>query len=212
MKLLLTAGRAGRAKVDALLARAAFLRMKRALPAARRIVDGVRTGGDAALLRYAAKFDGNTALSRLRISPEEMQDALENVSPAFERALRTAAKNIRAFAERQKPKDWNYSPAGGVIVGQRIRPICNIGCYIPSGRYPLPSTLLMTAIPAQVAGVERIVAVSPEPARETAGCGTACWALRSSIAWAELMRLRRWRMARKGCGRGQDCGAGQLHM
>ncbi|MGC2502946.1 MAG: histidinol dehydrogenase, partial [Silvibacterium sp.] len=65
------------------------------------------------------------------------------------------------------PKDWTFSPANGVTVGQRIRPICNIGCYVPSGRYPLPSTLLMTAIPAQVAGVERIVVASPRPAPET---------------------------------------------
>jgi histidinol dehydrogenase len=96
-----------------------------------------------------------------------MQEALENISPRLERALRIAAKNIHAFAERQKPKDWNYAPASGVTVGQRVRPISNVGCYIPSGRYPLPSTLLMTVIPAQVAGVERIVAVSPRPAPET---------------------------------------------
>lgn len=166
MKLITTAGRAGRAKVDTLLARrnAAY---EHALPAARRIVEGVRKGGDAALRRYAAKFDENTQPERLRISPEEMQDALETISPPVERALRTAARNIRAFAERQKPKDWNFAPASGVVVGQRIRPIGNVGCYVPSGRYPLPSTLLMTAIPAQVAGVERIVVVSPRPAPET---------------------------------------------
>jgi histidinol dehydrogenase len=166
MKLITTAGRAGRAKVDALLARrnAAY---EHALPAARRIVEGVRKGGDAALRRYAAKFDGNSQPDRLRISPEEMQDALETISPPVERALRIAARNIRAFAERQRPKDWNFAPASGVVVGQRIRPIGNVGCYVPSGRYPLPSTLLMTAIPAQVAGVERIVVVSPRPAPET---------------------------------------------
>ena len=166
MKLISTAGRAGRVKIDALLARrnAAY---ERALPAARRIVEGVRKGGDAALRRYASKFDGNSQPESLRISPEEMQDALEATSPPVERALRTAARNIRAFAERQKPKDWNFAPTSGVIVGQRIRPIGNVGCYVPSGRYPLPSTLLMTAIPAQVAGVERIVVVSPRPALET---------------------------------------------
>jgi histidinol dehydrogenase len=166
MKLISTAGRAGRVKIDALLARrnAAY---ERALPAARRIVEGVRKGGDAALRRYASKFDGNSQPDRLRISPEEMQDALEAISPSVERALRTAARNIRAFAERQKPKDWNFAPTSGVVVGQRIRPIGNVGCYVPSGRYPLPSTLLMTAIPAQVAGVERIVVVSPRPALET---------------------------------------------
>jgi histidinol dehydrogenase len=175
MKLISTSGRgahagrpqgAGSAKIDTLLARrnAAY---ERALPAARRIVEGVRKGGDAALRRYAVKFDGNSQPERLRIFPEEMQNALEAVSPQFRRALQTAAKNIRAFAERQKPKDWNYVPASGVTVGQRIRPIGNVGCYVPSGRYPLPSTLLMTAIPAQVAGVERIVVVSPRPAPET---------------------------------------------
>jgi len=169
MKLISLAGRgapAGRRRLDALFA-GRTAAWERALPAAKRIVDGVRKGGDASLRRYAAKYDGNTQPSQLRISPDEMQYALDSISPAFERAMRTAARNIRAFAERQRPKDWNFSPTAGVIVGQRIRPISNIGCYIPSGRYPLPSTLLMTVIPAQVAGVERIVAVSPRPAPET---------------------------------------------
>lgn len=169
MKLISTTGRggaAGRKRVELLLARRSAA-WENVLPAAKRIVDGVRKGGDAALRAYAEKFDGNSKPSRLQISPDEMQEALENISPVFERALRTAAKNIRAFAERQKPKDWNYAPASGVLVGQRVRPISNVGCYIPSGRYPLPSTLLMTVIPAQVAGVQRIVAVSPRPAPET---------------------------------------------
>jgi len=169
MKLISLAGRgaaAGRRQLDALFARRTAA-WERAIPTAKRIVDGVRKGGDAVLRRYAAKFDGNSQSSQLRISSDEMQDALDNISPAFERALRTATRNIRAFAEHQRPKDWNFSPAAGVSVGQRIRPISNIGCYIPSGRYPLPSTLLMTVIPAQVAGVERIVAVSPRPAPES---------------------------------------------
>jgi len=168
MKLISLAGRSaatGRKQLDALFARRTAA-WERAIPTAKRIVDGVRKGGDAVLRRYAAKFDGNSQSSQLRISSDEMQDALDNISPAFERALRTATRNIRAFAEHQRPKDWNFSPAAGVIAGQRIRPISNVGCYIPSGRYPLPSTLLMTVIPAQVAGVERIVAVSPRPAPE----------------------------------------------
>jgi histidinol dehydrogenase len=169
MRLIATTGRgakAARSHLTALLSRrnAAY---ERAVPAARRIVEGVRKGGDVALQRYAEKFDGNRHASEVRISPDEMQDALENVSPEFERALRTAAKNIRAFAERQRPKDWNFAPASGVTVGQRIRAIGSVGCYVPSGRYPLPSTLLMTVIPAQVAGVERIVVVSPRPVAET---------------------------------------------
>ena len=169
MKLISTAGRgarAGRVSIAALLARrnAAY---EHALPSARRIVDGVRKGGDAALRRYAAKFDGNTQPQQLQILQREMQEAWKSAPPAFKKALELAAKNIRSFAERQKPKGWNFSPTKGLTVGQRIRPICNIGCYVPSGRYPLPSTLLMTAIPAQVAGVERIVVVSPRPAPET---------------------------------------------
>jgi histidinol dehydrogenase len=169
MKLISTTGHAasaGRKHIDSLLARrtAAY---ERAIPAAKRIVDGVRRGGDAALRSYAARLDGHSQPSQLQISPKEMHNAFNAVPPAFERALRTAAKNIRTFAERQKPKDWNFAPASGVTVGQRIRPISSVGCYVPSGRYPLPSTLLMTAIPAQVAGVERIVVVSPRPAPET---------------------------------------------
>lgn len=169
MKLITTTGRgatAGRKRLEALLARRNAPH-ERVMSVARRIVEGVRKGGDAALSRYAVKLDGNKLPSQLQISPEEMHNALEAASPAFVRALRTTAKNIRAFAELQKPKDWNFSPASGVTVGQRIRPISNVGCYVPSGRYPLPSTILMTVIPAQVAGVERIVVVSPRPAPET---------------------------------------------
>ena len=137
------------------------------LPAAKRIVDGVREGGDAALLRYAKKFDGFSSQSQLQIPAAEIQAAWDVISPDLRAALKTAAKNIRSFAERQRPKEWTYSPVAGLTVGQRVQPICAVGCYVPSGRYPLPSTLLMTAIPAQVAGVERIVVVSPKPALET---------------------------------------------
>ena len=78
-----------------------------------------------------------------------------------------AADNIRAFAKRQLPTPWSFSPAPGLSTGQMVRPICAVGCYVPSGRHPLPSSLLMTAIPAQVAGVPRIVVASPNPATET---------------------------------------------
>ncbi len=169
MKLISTASRgarSGQLQVETLLARRSTA-YEHALPAARRIVEGVRKGGDAALRRYAVKFDDNTQPQQLQIAPEVMQEAWKSVSPAVKKALELAAKNIRAFAIKQKPKDWNFAPASGVTVGQRIRPICNIGCYVPSGRYPLPSTLLMTVIPAQIAGVERIVVVSPRPAPET---------------------------------------------
>jgi histidinol dehydrogenase len=140
---------------------------ERAVPVARRILEGVRKGGDAALFRHAARLDGITKQSQLHIPTEEMQQAFREVSPAFRKTLETAAKNIRRFAQKQLPKDWNFEQVPGLTVGQKIRPLASVGCYVPSGRYPLPSTLLMTAIPAQVAGVSRIVVVSPKPARET---------------------------------------------
>ncbi len=80
--------------------------------------------------------------------------------------METAAGNIRGFAARQMPKEWSTTNAG-LTTGQQVRALGAVGCYVPSGRYPLPSTLLMTVIPAQVAGVERIVVVSPKPAKET---------------------------------------------
>jgi histidinol dehydrogenase len=137
------------------------------LPRARRIVESVRRGGDPALLRFRAKFDRIPSQIPLRISEDELEIAWKATAAPVRQALKTAARNIRAFAVRQRPRDFDLRPAPGVITGQRVVAIQSAGCYIPSGRYPLPSTLLMTAIPAQVAGVERIVAVSPNPAKET---------------------------------------------
>ncbi|HVJ09683.1 MAG TPA: histidinol dehydrogenase [Acidisarcina sp.] len=144
------------------------------LPAVRKIVADVRSGGDAALRRYAVKFDGASKQLQLRISREEMQKGWEETPDALKQALEVAAANIRAFAKRQMPVDWSFSPASGLMTGQTVRAVEAAGCYVPSGRYPLPSTLLMTVIPAQVAGVSRIVVVSPRPARETLA---AAWML-----------------------------------
>lgn len=137
------------------------------LPRARRIVDAVRRGGDPALLRFRARLDGIPSQVPLRIPEVDMQLAWESTPSELRQALKTAARNIRAFAARQLPKDFDLKPMPGIVSGQRVLPLASVGCYVPSGRYPLPSTLLMTAIPAQVAGVERIVAVSPRPAKET---------------------------------------------
>jgi histidinol dehydrogenase len=136
-------------------------------PAVKRIVGDVQKHGDRALLRYAAKFDGLANPGNLRVSAEEMAAAWNETDPALRDALSTAAKQIRAFAQRQLPASWSHSPVAGLTTGQLVRPLSSVGCYVPSGRHPLPSTLLMTAIPAQVAGVARIVVVSPKPARET---------------------------------------------
>ncbi|MGC2621226.1 MAG: histidinol dehydrogenase [Acidobacteriaceae bacterium] len=166
MKLLRTSGQAAREAIAALTDRrnAGY---ERALPQAKRIVESVRRGGDPALLRLRAKLDNIPSQSPLRISEDEIRAAWDSTPADLRQALKLAAKNIRAFGERQRPKDFNLSPARGVTTGQRVIPIASAGCYVPSGRYPLPSTLLMTVIPAQVAGVERIVLVSPRPAKGT---------------------------------------------
>jgi histidinol dehydrogenase len=136
------------------------------------IVTDVRKRGDAALRKYAEKFDGLAEGADLLVSRDEMKAAWEATAPELRAAMRTAQTNIRAFAEAQKPKEWSIAPAAGVTegqatVGQMVRPLESVGSYVPGGRYPLPSTLLMTVTPAQVAGVERIVVCSPKPARET---------------------------------------------
>jgi histidinol dehydrogenase len=96
-----------------------------------------------------------------------MATAWKSIDPAMQDALMTAANQIRAFAVSQLPASFSDEPFPGLTTGQLVRPLGSVGCYVPSGRHPLPSTLLMTAIPAQVAGVERIVVVSPKPAPET---------------------------------------------
>jgi len=137
------------------------------LPGVKRIVADVRKQGDRALLRYAAQFDGLKDSENSRITPEEMTGAWDALNPALRDALSTAADQIRTFAVNQLPASWNDSLVPGLTTGQLVRPLASVGCYVPSGRHPLPSTLLMTAIPAQVAGVSRVVVVSPKPAPET---------------------------------------------
>jgi histidinol dehydrogenase len=132
----------------------------------RTILADVRQGGDEALREYAARFD-ELADQPLLVTPEEMRDAWEGTSEDLKAALKLAQANIRNFAERQLPKAFSFRPLDGMEVGQIIRPLGSVGCYVPGGRYPLPSTLLMTTTPAQVAGVDRIVVCSPKPARET---------------------------------------------
>lgn len=169
MKLVRTFGR-GRVTATALierLERRGAVSTARVEPVVRKILSDVRGGGDASLRKYAAKFDDLAKSKPLLVSREEMKAAWEATEPALRAAMKEAQKNIRAFAEAQQPTEWTISPADGVKTGQIIRPLGSVGCYVPGGRYPLPSTLLMTTTPAQVAGVKRVVVCSPKPARET---------------------------------------------
>jgi histidinol dehydrogenase len=125
------------------------------------IVDDVRANGDVALLKYARKFD---QLDRaIEIGVDEMRTAARQVSRDVRDAIRVAARNIRTVAKRQVPRGWRTRVAPGVTVEQRVVPLDRVGCYVPGGRYPLPSSLLMTALPAAAAGVDEIVAVCPRP-------------------------------------------------
>src|SRR5438270_309590 len=131
-----------------------------------RIVADVRKNGDRALRRYAEKWDGLAKKQALRVNDAELEAAWGSVSESFRQALATAAGNIRQYCEWQKPQPWRNAVGPGIQVGQVVRPIESAGCYVPGGRYPLPSTMLITVIPAQVAGVEQIRVVSPRPAPE----------------------------------------------
>jgi histidinol dehydrogenase len=169
MKPVKTFGR-GKAAAEALiktLERRGAVNTARVEPVVRRILAEVRKNGDRALLKYAAEFDGLGKGQTLLVSPGEMKAAWDATAPNLQAAMMLARGNILAFAEAQLPQEWTISPVAGVKTGQIVRPLGSVGCYVPGGRYPLPSTLLMTVTPAQVAGVDRIVVCSPKPAKET---------------------------------------------
>jgi histidinol dehydrogenase len=168
MKLIRTTGRGAKAAAEtiAALERRGGAALDSVMPAVKRIVEDVRKRGDGALVEYARKLDGLPGPEALRVTPEEMAAAWEGIDQALRGALSTAAKQVRDFARSQMPASWNKN-SEGLTTGQLVRPIGSVGCYVPSGRHPLPSTLLMTVIPAQVAGVKRIVVISPKPALET---------------------------------------------
>jgi histidinol dehydrogenase len=135
-------------------------------PVVRKILAAVAKRGERAVVEYATKLDGLAKNQPLLVSREEMHAAWESTAPKLQAAMQAAQANIRAFAEAQKATEWTLIN-DGVKTGQIVRPLASVGCYVPGGRYPLPSTLLMTVTPAQVAGVSRIVVCSPKPARET---------------------------------------------
>jgi histidinol dehydrogenase len=136
-------------------------------PAVRRIVNDVRRNGDRAVRRYATRWDGLGDSEPLLVPEEELHQAWEQTDSELQQAIEHAAGNIRRYAEWQAPEQWRREMEPGVFVGQLVRPLESVGCYVPGGLYPLPSTVLMTVIPAQVAGVRQIRVVSPRPAQAT---------------------------------------------
>ncbi len=154
-------------EVGKLLARKAA-RFAEAEDTVRPILEAVRKRGDKALLEYARQFD-QFDRKTVVVGAGELKAAGESLSPAFRSAVRVASKNIRAFAKLQMPETKSQLIAPGLRVGQIVRPLDTVAAYIPSGRYPLPSTLMMTAIPAQVAGVPNVCVASPRPINEVLG-------------------------------------------
>jgi histidinol dehydrogenase len=131
----------------------------------RPILDDIRRQGDRALRRYARKFDRlDLRRAGLTVSRDEVRRAYRSVPHGFVAALRVAAANIRRAARLQLPRPWTFRPRTGVCVGQVVRPLERVACYVPGGRFPLPSTVLMSAIPAQEAGVREVLVTSPRPA------------------------------------------------
>src|SRR6478736_2241667 len=125
------------------------------------IVEGVRRGGDAVLRRYARELDGLEGA--IEVPRREWEQAAATLPSKVRRAIVQAARNIRSVARRQVPKGWRHRVTQGVIVEQRVVPLSRVGCYVPAGRYPLPSSLLMTAIPARAAGVGDVIVCCPHP-------------------------------------------------
>ena len=135
---------------------------ERALGVARQIITDVKRRGDSALFAWSKRLDAfRAAPGTLWVSRDELRNAARRVGPEFLAAIRQAARNIRLVAGRQLPQSWSLEVEAGVRIRQLVRPIESVGCYVPGGRSSLVSTLLMTAIPAQIAGVSRIVVVCP---------------------------------------------------
>jgi histidinol dehydrogenase len=126
------------------------------------IIDEVRQRGDAALIDYTARFDGvQLQTADLLVDEKTLRESAAEVLPAVLEALRAAIKNVRMFHERQVEHSWQFSPLAGVVLGQRIAPVERAGLYIPGGTAAYPSSVVMNVVPAQVAGVQRIIVATP---------------------------------------------------
>lgn len=124
------------------------------------IIEAVRLEGDTALDRYTKLFDGSLP-EKLEVTKEEMEVAVNSVSPEFLTAVKNAAERIKDFHARQKQQSWLTTKENGVILGQRIRGLKRVGLYVPGGTAAYPSSVLMNAIPAKIAGVEELIMVTP---------------------------------------------------
>ncbi len=134
----------------------------------REILQRVKREGDAAVLDYTHRFDRLSAASmaELEVAQQRIDRALMSITPAQREALQFAAERIRSYHQRQKQESWNYTEADGTVLGQQVTPLDRVGLYVPGGKAAYPSSVLMNAIPAKVAGVAELIMVVPAPAGE----------------------------------------------
>ena len=128
------------------------------------ILEAVRNRGDEAVKEYTARFDG-VRLENLIVSPEEMEEGIRQVEPAFLRVLEKAAANIRKFHSRQVRNSFIINDEDGIVMGQKVIPVDRAGLYVPGGTAAYPSTVLMDLIPAKIAGVPEVIMTTP-PGRD----------------------------------------------
>ncbi len=133
--------------------------------AAADILADVRRRGDAAVLDYTQRFDRvpATTMAELEISQTAIADALQALPAAQRNALEAAADRVRIYHERQRSESWTYTEADGTVLGQKITPLDRVSLYVPGGKAAYPSSVLMNAIPAKVAGVSELIMVTPTP-------------------------------------------------
>jgi histidinol dehydrogenase len=129
------------------------------------IIANIRASGDSALVEYSVKFDGVNAssMSDLTIQPAELKNAFDTLNDKEKTALQTAADRVRNYHDKQKQDTWTYTEENGTVLGQKITPLDRVGLYVPGGKAAYPSSVLMNAIPAKVAGVEELIMVVPTP-------------------------------------------------
>ncbi|MFY0677649.1 MAG: histidinol dehydrogenase [Neptuniibacter sp.] len=132
------------------------------------ILDRVRSEGDAAVVEYTNRFDNTSVeqMSELEMSKERLQNALDNLPQDQRKSLEIAAERVRSYHERQKVDSWQYTETDGTMLGQKVTPMDKVGLYVPGGKAAYPSSVLMNAMPAKVAGVEEIIMVVPTPGGE----------------------------------------------
>lgn len=132
------------------------------------IIDDIRARGDAALIEYTNKFDrmAVSSMAQLELTQQQLQQALDTLPQAQRDALLVAAERVRAYHEKQKQDSWSYTEADGTMLGQKVTPMDRVGIYVPGGKAAYPSSVLMNAIPAHVAGVQEIIMVVPTPGGE----------------------------------------------